>query len=67
MFRDEVVAWKLLIHPNIARLLCVSEYYPISMVSEFMDNGTVADFLEKRPQTDRMPLVSILLSVAFSS
>ena len=50
--------WKRLAHPNIVPLIGVSEGpAPLSMVSEWMPNGNVRDYVKKNPETSRIHLV----------
>jgi len=50
--------WKRISHPNIVPFLGVSEApAPLSMVSEWMPNGNVRDFIGKNPDTSRLQLV----------
>ena len=58
VFCKEVVMWKRISHPNIVPFLGVSEALaPLSMVSEWMSNGNVRDFVGKNPDTSRLQLV----------
>ena len=55
--------WKRISHPNIVPFLGVSEApAPISMVSEWMPNGNVRDYIEKNPGVSRLQLVCQLES-----
>jgi len=50
--------WKRIAHPNIVPFLGVSEApAPLSMVSEWMPNGNVRDYVGKNPDTSRLQLV----------
>ena len=50
--------WKRISHPNIVPFLGVSEALaPLSMVSEWMSNGNVRDYVGKKPETSRLQLV----------
>ena len=50
--------WKRISHPNIVPFLGVSEApAPLSMVSEWMSNGNVRDYVSKNPETSRLQLV----------
>ncbi|KAF9789584.1 kinase-like domain-containing protein [Thelephora terrestris] len=58
-FCREVVAWKHLRHPNILPLLGVTfddDYF--SMVSEWMDNGNINEFILKDPDANRTALLA---------
>lgn len=48
---------KFLRHPNIVPFLGVSTIFPICLVSEWMEHGTVATFLKARPTENRIRLV----------
>ena len=64
MFCKEVVLWKRISHPNIVPFLGVSEGpAPLCMVSEWMSNGNVRDYVGKNPETSRLQLVRWLESV----
>jgi serine/threonine protein kinase len=57
-FCREGVAWKHLRHPNILPLLGVTiSEHRFSMVSEWMDNGNINQFIEKYPHANRPMLV----------
>ena len=50
--------WRRISHPNIVPFLGVSNApAPLSMVSEWMPNGNVRDFVRKNPDTSRLQLV----------
>lgn len=57
-FFKEVMTWKLLQHPNIVPFVgvMISENR-LEMVSEWMDNGHINDFVEAHPEVDRFKLV----------
>ena len=57
-FCREGVAWKHLRHPNILPLLgmTVSERR-FAMVSEWMENGNIMEFVEKEKHVNRTGLV----------
>ena len=59
-FCREVVAWKHLRHPNILPLIGVTfgESH-FAMVSEWMGNGNVNEFVRKDPDANRTALVGI--------
>jgi serine/threonine protein kinase len=57
----EVLIWKRLSHPNVLPLLGVSvsknsQYFRI--ISEWMPNGNVMEYIKSNPQTNRLRLVS---------
>ena len=59
----EVAMWKRITHPNIVPFLGVSEApAPLNMVSEWMPNGNVRDYVGKNPETSRLQLVCWLES-----
>jgi len=50
--------WRRISHPNIVPFLGVSESHaPLCMVSEWMPNGNVRDYVGKNPETSRLQLV----------
>ena len=54
--------WKRISHPNIVPFLGVSKApAPLSMVSEWMPNGNVRDYVRKNPDTSRLQLVRRLV------
>lgn len=58
MFCREVVMWKALHHPNILPLLGVTMTDTrFVMVSEWMTNGTINEFVKLHPNADRFELV----------
>ena len=65
MFCREAVAWKHLRHPNILPFLGVNlETHKYAMISEWMDNGNINEFIEKHREANRMQLVSIRIVTA---
>jgi len=54
--------WKRLIHPNIVPLLGVTPT-PLQLVSEWMTGGSLAEYIKKNPDTNRLGLVGIPLVV----
>ena len=49
---------KRISHPNIVPFLGVSDApAPLSMVSEWMPNGNVRDYVRRNPDTSRLQLV----------
>ena len=61
-FCKEAMTWKILSHPNVLPLICASmNGGEFVMVSEWMDNGNVVDYL-KRKDADRLKLVTFSLS-----
>lgn len=59
-FFKEAVVWKRLRHPNIVSFLGVTTN-PLQLVSEWMPNGTLTQYVEKNPGSNR---ISLLLDVA---
>ena len=58
IFCKEVVMWRRISHPNIVPFLGVSTTpVPLSMVSEWMPNGNVRDYVGENPDTSRLQLV----------
>ncbi|KAF9643599.1 kinase-like protein [Thelephora ganbajun] len=58
VFCKEVVIWRRISHPNIVPFLGVSEApAPLSMVSEWMPNGNVREYVRKNPGTSRLQLL----------
>ena len=61
VFYGEVVVWKRISHHNIVPFFGVSEAYaPLSMVSEWMPNGNVRDYVRNNPERSRLQLVCSL-------
>ena len=59
-FCCEVVLWKQLKHPNLLPLVGARKVsHSLIMVSEWMEHGTIMDFIIARPETNRLRLVSI--------
>lgn len=46
-------------HPNIAKLLGVSPLNKYSLVSRWMENGTVAQYILSNLNVQRLPLVRL--------
>lgn len=58
VFYKEVALWKRLSHPNIVPFLGVCDSpAPLSMVSEWMPNDNVRQYVQDCPQADRLQLV----------
>lgn len=49
--------WKSLQHRNVVRFLGVSTVMDLCLISEWMTNGTVTEFLSTHPSADRVSLV----------
>ena len=57
-FCREGVAWKHLRHPNILPLLGVTvSEYRFALVSEWMENGNINDFIKRDRHVNRTELV----------
>ena len=55
------MTWKALRHPNISPLLGVTmTESQLAVVSEWMDNGNVNEFVKARPDANRLVLVRFL-------
>ena len=64
-FCKEVMMWKTLRHPNVLPLIGVTmTEFRLVMVSEWMENGNVTDFLKTNGEADRLELVSSSLSLS---
>jgi len=55
-FIQEAVMWRHLKHPNIVPLRGVATALP-QFVSEWMDNGTLTEYVKKHPGASRLGLV----------
>ena len=52
--------WSTFRHPNVLPLLGVNMTGPrYAMVSEWMVNGNINEFVEKHPEADRLGLVGV--------
>ena len=61
MFYKEVIVWKALHHPNVLPLLGVPKdrsQFKFAMVSEWMENGTINQFVKAQRDVNRFKLVS---------
>jgi hypothetical protein len=56
--------WKRLRHPNIVPFLGVPTKLPppLEIVCEWMENGTIIEYVRKYPRADRVELVSEFVS-----
>ena len=59
-FCKEVVTWKALCHPNVLPLLGVTMGTKVfAMVSEWMVNGNIIEFIEAHRDANRFELVGL--------
>jgi serine/threonine protein kinase len=58
-FRNEVVTWKCLRHPNVVPFLGISDRFPVCLVSEWMPGGTISAFLVEHPEENRSRYVRV--------
>ena len=59
--------WRTLQHPNILPLIGVmTSERQFAMVSDWMVNGNINDFVKARPHVDRLELVGVSLRVLLS-
>ena len=58
------MTWKTLSHPNVLPLLGVKmEYQQFVMVSEWMENGNINEFVETHKDVNRFELVGFCTAV----
>ena len=58
-FCHEAVIWKRLSHPNLLPFLGVNQkLFPLAMISEWMEHGTILQFVKRNPAANRLKLVS---------
>jgi serine/threonine protein kinase len=63
LFYREVLYWKPLSHVNVVPFLGAADFPgPFSLVSHWMVNGNINQFLKANPTTNRIVLVSAALS-----
>jgi len=62
------MTWKTLLHPNVLPLIGVtmSETH-FAMVSDWMENGNINDFVKTHPGANRLELVGSSIKVSPSS
>jgi serine/threonine protein kinase len=58
-FHNEVVTWRHLQHPNIVPFLGVCDKSTLSLVSQWMEEGTLLDFFRHHPSEQRTSYVSV--------
>lgn len=59
-FYKEAVLLKYLSHENIIPWLGVSkEHFPLSIVTEWIPNGNIRNYVQNHPEADRLALVSV--------
>ena len=66
-FCREVIIWKTLHHPNVLPLLGVTMTIAenrFAMVSEWIENGNINQFLKAHPDVDRVELVCFPFSLS---
>ena len=61
-FSKEAIMWKRLRHPNIVPFIGVTTY-PLQIISEWMPNGTLTEFVERNPDMNRIGLVSLPVTI----
>ena len=59
-FFEGAVMWKRLSHPNIVPFIGIATN-PLQIVSEWMPNGTLVEFVGKNPDAKRISLVGFSL------
>ena len=60
--------WRRISHPNIVPFLGVTEApAPLCMISEWMPNGHVRNYVRKNPEASRLQLVCLFESALGSS
>ncbi|KXN91592.1 Serine/threonine-protein kinase HT1, partial [Leucoagaricus sp. SymC.cos] len=65
VFLREAVLWSHLLHPNVLPLYGIfqpNNQGAIGLVSPWMPNGNMLEYLEKNPNTPRMPLIHDVLA-----
>ena len=68
MFCKEFVTWKALRHPNVLPLLgVIMTETEFSMVSEWMPNGNITQFVTAHPDAKRFELVRSPFRLLYSS
>jgi hypothetical protein len=63
-FCREVITWKTLRHPNILPLIGAKlSKNEFTMISEWMINGNINDFIQAHPNVNRVKLVGFALEI----
>lgn len=58
-FYREIVAWKYVSHRNVVPFLGVSEtLFPFSIISPWLPNGNIVEYIQRHEGADRLQLVS---------
>lgn len=63
-FYGEAVVWKRLRHPNVVPFLGVTTA-PFQLVSRWMPNGTLTDYVNAKHHVNRISLVRVRLHSMF--
>ena len=58
--------WKRLNHQNIVPLLGITST-PLQLISEWMPNGNLTEYIGVRPDADRLGLVGVLHPISICS
>ena len=67
-FCKEAVTWKFLRHPNVLPLVGVTiSEVRLAMISNWMTNGNINDFVTSHPEVDRLSLVCCVSKYFLSS
>lgn len=60
-FSAEIIIWRQLFHPNVLPFYGIFYFEErrsqIGLVSAWMEDGNIMEFLQKNPSSERMPLV----------
>ena len=56
-FCKEAVIWKRLKHPNVLALLGVNTSLGLQLISDWMPNGDLPEYIEEHADADRLELV----------
>jgi serine/threonine protein kinase len=61
MFCREALVWNWFSHPNLIPFLGVKDTpYGLALISEWMEHGTILQFVKDNPETNRLKLVCTL-------